>query len=352
MLSFRDSEQGDSPLLLLLQTCHPSGIQAEILKKKPLIAAYGFLSIERYAQMRLNILGFSAKIPLTYEIFQGNTIRHDLPSSLFPELAEGEQRGVVVKGGGTMHGIQRQMLGVGLVIWVGVMVGIGCHKLENPTEAPRPTTQDGLDTTTPGGTNTPVAGSSNALIFDPLTTGSSNYGAANGGTFSAAGFRVNSSQGEYLAYSTPITSGNIRVEFDAIGFQLGREKDILIEIFDASHNTSWAGGSSAWATNSLFQIMVAGWNGGTVRIKAGGYNNFRADYIGPYAWDSATSYHWVFSITNGSCQVTRNGQTLASGAMGGYNPRAPLNIRIGGTWDPVWTGVAGITYSNVKVYKQ
>ena len=96
-----------------------------------------------------------------------------------------------------MHGIQRQMLGVGLVIWVGVMVGIGCHKLENPTEAPRPTTQAGLSGTTP--TGTPVAGSSNALIFDPLTTGSSNYGAANGGTFTSAGFTVNNNRGEYLA---------------------------------------------------------------------------------------------------------------------------------------------------------
>ena len=238
-----------------------------------------------------------------------------------------------------------------MAVCVGMMLGMascGSDSFDDAIDIPTLTT-----TPTPAVTPTPAAiptaaANANLVMNDPLTTGTSNYGAAHGGTFSAAGFRVNSSQGEYLAYSTSI-QGNIRVEFDAIGYQLGADKSIFLEIFDTSHNTSWVGGTSAWATNSLFQILLSG---PSVRIKVGGYNNWRAEWMGPYAWDSATNYHWVFSITNGRCEVTRNGQTMASGAIGGYNPRAPLNIRIGGTWDPVWTGVAGITYSNVKVYKQ
>ena len=189
---------------------------------------------------------------------------------------------------------------------------------------------------------------SNLVINDALTNGKSDYGAANGGSFSAAGFTVNNGQGEYLAYSTTI-QGNIRVEFDAIGSWSRAGEAIFLEIFDTSHNTSWAGGSSAWATNSLFQIMVSY---PAFRVKRGGYNNYTHDWLGPFDWDSATNYHWVFSITNGSCQVTRNGQPMGAGSMMGYSPQAPLNIRIGGTWDPTWGSLAGITYSNVKVYKQ
>jgi hypothetical protein len=217
---------------------------------------------------------------------------------------------------------------------------------------------DDNDGNTPKDPTIPMEGEerpTNLVIDDPLTNGKSNYAAAYGGEFTLEGYKVNSAQGQYLAYSTDII-GDIRVEFDAKGFNYGGGKDIIIEIFDSPHDAAWVGGNEfVWRTYSFFQIVFAGFNG-KIRIKAGrGVDDdggTRAEYVGPFDWDPDRNYHWVFLLKDGYCEITRNGEMLVSGSTASFQPFAPLNMRIGGTWHPVHTGVAGVTYSNVRVYRE
>ena len=196
-----------------------------------------------------------------------------------------------------------------------------------------------------GTTSLSDADVSGALIYDPLTNGAS-VGMAYGGTFTSAGYRLDSTVGSYLAYSTGITTGGIRVEFDATGYQTYEDgvKKVVIEIFDTSHDTSWAAGP-VWETSSLCQVKKVDEK---IRVKVGASGAWEDEYVGSFDWNGYMTYHWVINVQNGVLTVTRNGETVASKSSQ-FNPAgAALNVRIGGSW---WdNGSAGVTYSNVVIY--
>lgn len=241
---------------------------------------------------------------------------------------------------------------VGLVLWVGfIMAFAGCNKLEDPTVPSHPpitTTVEGpvvwenQPTTT---TTTTVRPTGVNSVFDPLTTGRSDYEAANGGIFSADGFTVTTDFGEYLAYSTSVSSA-IRVEFDAWGYDPNEngQKSIVVQIFDSSHEESWLGGSSAWATYNFYEIKKVD---DRIRLKAGGRDSYIAEYVGSFDWDFYTTYHWVITIADGTTEITRDGELIASMSIPDFQPSGDLNIRIGGSWCDA--GSANVTYSNVVI---
>lgn len=243
-----------------------------------------------------------------------------------------------------------------VIVCMGMMLSmVGCDPYQyqeqeqnttSPTDpsggsiAPQPTVAPN-----PGGTTTIDL---NLVINDPLTNGKT-LGTAEGGTFTAEGFRVNSDNGEYLAYSTSLTD-NIRVEFDAKGYTIpgDGEKRIVIEIFDTSHDTMWGAGP-VWDTNALCQVKKVD---AQMRIKVGAKSVWGPvpPYVGYFGWDANTTYHWVVKLTNGTLDVTRNGEQIMTSFASAFQASAPLNIRIGGSW---WDkGSGNVTYSNVKIYKQ
>jgi hypothetical protein len=119
---------------------------------------------------------------------------------------------------------------------------------------------------------------------------------------------------------------------------------IVIEIFDSPHEVSWLGGSSAWETYDLYQIKKVDER---IRLKAGGKGSWGGGYVGSFGWDANTTYHWVITIQDGYTEVTRNGEMVVSESIPEFQPFAPLNIRIGGSWCD--SGSAGVTYSNVSI---
>lgn len=243
------------------------------------------------------------------------------------------------------------VMGVGLMA---VMTGCGSDSFDTSTTVLSATpTPSAIPTVIPSATPTVVA-DANLMIDDPLTNGRT-VGQAHGGEWIIGqGYKVTYAKGQYLSYATNII-GSIRVEFDVQGLSAQAvEKAFLIEIFDTPQEASWNGVSSAWTTNNRFEVMKPD---GRIRFKAGGKGQWELGiggnekYVGPLEWNSYTTYHWVFSISNGYCQVMRNGQILVA-TSSAFQPIARLNIRIGGTWEEVYSGIPNAIYANVKVYRQ
>jgi hypothetical protein len=219
--------------------------------------------------------------------------------------------------------------------------------------------------------NPPVTtgGGPGQLVFaDPLTNGTT-FGTAVGGEFTPRGYYFPTHWGAYLGYATQMSDG-FRVEFDAIGYTSmeedgGAGKMVIFEMFDAPLGLDWSGASSAWSNNSLFQFVKRGTFQGQVlhmtdgiRVKCGGGGHFEeyATYSGhspaghPIAWNPSSLYHWSFSFLNNHVTVTRNGQTMFDISCPGLVSGRPMTIGIG-TSGTTYSSVAGVTYSNVALYR-
>lgn len=228
-----------------------------------------------------------------------------------------------------------------------------------------------LENTSGGGTttdtNTNVTGT--LAIDDPLTNNQSRA-TVHGGLFTTEGYKVTTTVGGYLAYSTDIRK-NIRIEFDAKGYRAKEDdgtegKIIIMEVFDTDHGHAWVGHEMYDSPYCLYHLRKRGLYQGQDHIKVDGLqlkfggkgrNHEYSTWQGhgasghPLSWDPYTTYHWVFTIQNGTTRMTRNGQVIFDQPVHEFDPDGALNIRIGGAGYAGRTGSRDVTYSNVKIYR-